>query len=185
MDERRFLISPTALKEGENFFNFDIPPELLSELIDVKKMKPVSNLIYNIKLTKKETEIIFEAVIKGEIELLCSMCAEPFRKKINQKINLIHIKGTLPMFHEPIELSGHELNEEYYQDKINLLKPMIDTLLLEIPIAPVCKENCKGLCPICGTNLNIKQCKCQGKRPESPFLVLKDIINDEKKKNSY
>jgi uncharacterized protein len=57
------------------------------------------------------------------------------------------------------------------------LAPLIrEFALLEIPISPICKPDCKGLCPVCGENLNETDC---GHRPESndsPFAVLKDLL---------
>jgi uncharacterized protein len=38
-----------------------------------------------------------------------------------------------------------------------------ETLLLEIPIAPRCREDCRGLCPRCGADLNDGPCACQGR----------------------
>ena len=56
------------------------------------------------------------------------------------------------------------------------LEPLLrEYALLEFPISPVCKPDCKGLCPICGENLNQSDC---GHRPEpdSPFAALKDLL---------
>jgi uncharacterized protein len=56
------------------------------------------------------------------------------------------------------------------------LEPLLrEYALLEFPISPVCKADCKGLCPVCGENLNKTDC---GHRPEtdSPFSVLKDLL---------
>ena len=60
------------------------------------------------------------------------------------------------------------------------LEPLVrEFALLEIPIKPLCREGCLGLCMECGQNLNEKDC---GHRPEidSPFLALKDLLEDNK-----
>jgi uncharacterized protein len=56
------------------------------------------------------------------------------------------------------------------------LEPLLrEYALLEFPINPVCKPDCKGLCPVCGENLNLTDC---GHRSESasPFAALKDLL---------
>lgn len=56
------------------------------------------------------------------------------------------------------------------------LEPLLrEYALLEFPISPVCRPDCKGLCPVCGENLNETDC---GHRPEStsPFAALKDLV---------
>ena len=52
-----------------------------------------------------------------------------------------------------------------------------DELALSIPATPVCREDCKGLCPICGTDLNSDPCDGHGEDPGSPFAVLKDLFD--------
>jgi uncharacterized protein len=59
------------------------------------------------------------------------------------------------------------------------LQPLVyDFAFVEIPINPLCKPECRGLCVECGQNLNEKDC---GHRPEtgSPFSVLKDILSQD------
>jgi uncharacterized protein len=65
------------------------------------------------------------------------------------------------------------LPEDLYLD----LRPVFrDYALLEIPMNPICKTDCKGLCPVCGEDLNLRDC---GHRPDdesSPFSNLKDML---------
>lgn len=59
------------------------------------------------------------------------------------------------------------------------LEPLVrEYAILEFPIMPLCREDCKGLCPQCGQDLNEKDC---GHRPESdsPFSILKDLLDKE------
>jgi len=51
-----------------------------------------------------------------------------------------------------------------------------DELALSIPATPLCREDCKGLCPICGTDLNSDPCDGHGEDSGSPFAVLKDLF---------
>ncbi len=63
-------------------------------------------------------------------------------------------------------------------DKVIDLTPLIESaILLDLPRVPLCSDDCKGLCPICGTNLNVQTCDCKVDEPSStnPFSVLKDI----------
>lgn len=52
-----------------------------------------------------------------------------------------------------------------------------DELALSIPATPVCRKDCKGLCPICGTDLNSDPCDGHGEDSGSPFAVLKDLFD--------
>lgn len=60
---------------------------------------------------------------------------------------------------------------------IDLSGPVTDELGLSVPRSPVCRENCRGLCPICGTDLNKDPCDGHGEDTDSPFAVLKDLFD--------
>ncbi|HSQ40327.1 MAG TPA: DUF177 domain-containing protein, partial [Anaerolineales bacterium] len=58
------------------------------------------------------------------------------------------------------------------------LAPLVrDYALTEVPISPVCKPDCKGLCPTCGQDLNKEDCGHRTETTDSPFSILKDLLN--------
>jgi uncharacterized protein len=61
---------------------------------------------------------------------------------------------------------------------IDLQPLMREYALLEIPINPICKPNCKGLCFVCGQNLNEADCGHRDLTEESPFSGLKDLLDE-------
>lgn len=61
--------------------------------------------------------------------------------------------------------------------EIDISGPAQDELALSLPIVPVCRPDCKGLCPTCGTDLNTEPCDGHGEDPDSPFAVLKDLFD--------
>lgn len=59
------------------------------------------------------------------------------------------------------------------------LQPLVrEYALLEIPINPVCRPDCKGLCPVCGEDLNQVDCGHQATPKESPFSALKSLLGE-------
>jgi len=61
--------------------------------------------------------------------------------------------------------------------QIDIGAPATDELALALPSAPACMEECKGLCPTCGTDLNSDPCDGHGDDSDSPFAVLKDLFD--------
>ena len=61
--------------------------------------------------------------------------------------------------------------------QIDVLGPAQDELALALPTVPLCKEDCLGLCPTCGTDLNSEPCGGHGEEPDSPFAALKDLFD--------
>lgn len=60
---------------------------------------------------------------------------------------------------------------------VDVSGPAQDELALALPSMTLCKEDCLGLCPICGTDLNSGSCGGHGEEPDSPFAVLKDLFD--------
>ncbi len=62
---------------------------------------------------------------------------------------------------------------------IDLDDSITEHLILEMPIKIICDENCKGLCPRCGQNLNLKECGCDRQVIDPRLIKLKDFFNDK------
>jgi uncharacterized protein len=104
---------------------------------------------------------------QAETQLECVRCLDPLRQSLKWSITELYAFDRRNMTE-----SGLLVPEDGQIDLEPLLR---EYALLEFPISPVCKPDCKGLCPVCGENLNKTDC---GHRPEpdSPFLVLKDLL---------
>lgn len=63
------------------------------------------------------------------------------------------------------------------EGEIDVGAPAMDELALALPAAPLCKKDCLGLCPTCGTDLNSDPCDGHGDDSDSPFAVLKDLFD--------
>ncbi|MFB3926025.1 MAG: DUF177 domain-containing protein [Syntrophales bacterium] len=74
-------------------------------------------------------------------------------------------------------LSGDDLNFGYYRgDEIELDPIVLEQVILQVPIKPLCKEGCKGLCSICGADLNMTVCGCRRQTGHAAFAVLKNFV---------
>lgn len=62
---------------------------------------------------------------------------------------------------------------------IDMSGPATDELALALPAAPLCRQDCKGLCPSCGNDLNSDPCDGHGEESDSPFAVLEDLFDPD------
>jgi uncharacterized protein len=77
---------------------------------------------------------------------------------------------------DEVELGEHDLISTCFSgDEIDLLPEIAEQVALEIPLKPLCSENCKGLCPVCGIDLNFGTCNCVIEQKQSKFAALKDF----------
>ena len=106
------------------------------------------------------------------IDTRCSNCLEPMQLSLEAEMDVHFMRMPDP---EDPDLYAYDAST------IDLTDPVRDALLLEMPLRFLCREDCKGLCPQCGTNLNKSTCTCQeGGEVTNPFAALKFMVqNDE------
>lgn len=77
-----------------------------------------------------------------------------------------------------IELEAEQMGLVLYQDDVlELLPSLQEQAVMAMPIAHLCSEDCKGLCPICGQNLNQEQCSCSPRLFNSKFGALAGLLD--------
>jgi len=107
-------------------------------------------------------EIRVHGSIEGELEVLCARCLEPVRLHLAQALDLFYRPMGQIARDEEIEISQAELEVGFYQGSgIELADVVREQVTIELPIRSVCREECRGICPICGKNRNIEACTCR------------------------
>jgi uncharacterized protein len=112
--------------------------------------------------------LIVQGNFSGEIILECVRCLTEFTHSLSWEFTELYAFNQ-----KSVTDSGLLMPEDAHIDLQPLLR---EYALLEIPINPICRIDCRGLCPVCGENLNERDC---GHRPEednSPFSALKDLL---------
>ncbi len=116
-------------------------------------------LEFEIHKDKDRFRLVGSAVT--ELELACSRCLEPFRMPVNATFDIRYHPASEMSKDEEREVEEDDLETSYYRDdQIDLNELLREQFYLELPMKPLCSEDCKGLCAQCGTNLNIGTCEC-------------------------
>lgn len=103
--------------------------------------------------------------VTAPIHLTCVRCLREWDERLEAA-------GSQHFTRTPDE-DGYSIEE----GRIDVVGPATDELALAIPVAPLCRPGCKGLCPICGTDLNDDPCDGHGDDSDSPFAVLRDLFD--------
>ncbi|MCK5427573.1 MAG: DUF177 domain-containing protein, partial [Thermodesulfovibrionia bacterium] len=86
--------------------------------------------------------------------------------------------------HREHELTGNDLNVGFYEDdEIDMKGLLREQILLAVPMKPLCKTECSGICPQCGKNLNTASCKCITKKIDPRLAKLETLKESIKKGN--
>lgn len=117
--------------------------------------------------------------VQADPELECSRCLKTFSYHIDTELDITlapeRVLGTSPEH----ELDRSELDVEFYEgDEIDPLALVKEQLLITVPMVPLDNPDCKGLCPVCGTDLNEINCGCKEESPGEfgAFSALKDLL---------
>jgi len=164
-----------TLENGLNEFGFSIPPKsLTSDEAMPELLWPVRSIV-KIYHSKEQTLVIgtFEAIIRTN----CSRCLELTECKVTGSFtsDFRPYVGRLPG-EGKIELTPEELDIVWYQGhEIDLTEQVRQNILINLPMQPLCKEDCRGLCVQCGVNLNLHSCRCNTNDQENPFRKLSKL----------
>ncbi|HSG78153.1 MAG TPA: DUF177 domain-containing protein [Acidimicrobiia bacterium] len=74
------------------------------------------------------------------------------------------------------ELVGEGADYELDGDALDLEPVLRDALLGALPDSPTCRDDCRGLCAVCGADLNTDVCPGHDEEPDGPFAVLRDLL---------
>ncbi|MCX5800388.1 MAG: DUF177 domain-containing protein [Candidatus Eisenbacteria bacterium] len=171
-------VNVLELREGENFLEFR---ETVASL-DMGSLSTAlsSEVLVKLKLHKHENEIIVWGTSSLTVTEECSRCLESFDREFDVQFEAFCDKiGTRKGEERSGEVEG-ETFTVYHDGKILDLRPCLrEAIVLSLPIKPLCKENCNGLCPICGKNLNDGACNCPRDKTGARWSIL-ERLNKEK-----
>jgi uncharacterized protein len=123
--------------------------------------------------------------LAATLELRCGRCLEPFSLPVDAAFDLRYLPEGAGLA-EGDETADGELGDEdasatfYREDEIDLAELMREQFYLALPMKPLCRQDCKGLCPHCGTNLNTETCECQTTWEDPRLAGLKALITERK-----
>jgi uncharacterized protein len=115
--------------------------------------------------------------VTTELELQCSRCLEPFRLPVAAPFDLRYLPASEVSTDAEREMDDEDLETSYYEhDAIDLNELLREQFYLALPMKPLCQDDCRGLCPQCGTNLNTGSCDCAPVWEDPRLAPLKNLL---------
>jgi len=119
--------------------------------------------------------------VQGVLEVVCSRCLEPFEVPVDAAFDLRYVPQAENAGEGEQEIGEDDLATAYYRaGMLDLVDLMREQFVLALPMKPLCTEDCRGLCPECGTNLNKGQCGCAPRWDDPRLAALKSLLPREK-----
>lgn len=140
----------------------------------VRNLAGLSPIHVDLQLQKvSDNHIEVTGRLSGEMTLICSRCLKRFPEKFEIELEETFVGAPLDDESEAYAIEQGELD----------LTPMLrENIVLAIPFAPVCQEDCKGICAVCGKNRNEQPCTCEEEKVDPRFEKLQALFGGNNQK---
>lgn len=158
----------------------NIPGEEQHLVMDVRIQKPVESgvgLIYfesplklDVFLANEDGLLKLSGFLEGEIRLACGRCLDLFDMPVQTEINEVYYNES--------QYDGDPGEEwvSFRGDKLDITPEVAKAVISSLPMKLLCREDCRGLCQRCGTNLNNGSCGCSEDDIDPRMEVLKKLL---------
>ncbi len=130
-------------------------------------------------LRENSNRFFLQGKMSGEMKLPCSRCLAECSRKFDDRFDLFLVPEAPPeqeVQGEEIMLAEEDLSTVFYRDDMFDLGELLrEQIILSIPMKNLCSEDCKGLCAVCGINMNLESCRCGSQNIDPRLAVLNDI----------
>ena len=166
-----FRINISKLSDGIHEYRFDAEPSKLE--LDERFKNP---LTVEVRLDKNLKQIFLQAKVTVLLASVCDRCLDEASMQMDERYAMVYIQSDRSTVdvkeEEEIQVLSSDTN---YIDMDEDIRQYIE---LAIPKKMLCKEECLGICPICGGNKNLKPCDCSVQIPDSRWEELKKLIKN-------
>jgi uncharacterized protein len=132
-----------------------------------------------VKIMKVGQTVFLTGGVQTNLRLQCVRCLEEFSYPLSSTFELTLHPLEEGSFAEETELVVKEMGSSFLEEgEIHLSEIACEQIFLEIPYQPLCHEGCKGLCPVCGKDLNLSSCDCAKEEFKSGFAPLQKLKLD-------
>ena len=148
-------------------YTHEIPFEIESVKLEDLELK---NLVGKVDIGRTPQGLVVQGHFEADTKLECVRCLREFTYPLDWEFTELYA-----FTKKSVSESGLLLPEDAHIDLAPLLR---EYALLEIPINPLHDPDCKGLCPVCGQDLNVRDCGHRPDQGDSPFAQIKDLLDE-------
>ena len=137
----------------------------------------VQPVVLDFDLHKDKDRFRIKGTVRTELELPCSRCLEPYHLPVDAALDVRYLPASELSSDDEREVAEEDVDISYYtDDQIDLIELLREQFYLALPMKPLCREDCRGLCPQCGVNRNTGTCECEPGWEDPRLAPLKGLI---------
>jgi DUF177 domain-containing protein len=170
------LLDVARLREGSDSLERTIAPTELAPEEDYRVIAPV---VLETTIAKDKAKVRIVGHASTTLELVCSRCLDGYEVPVDARLDLLYLPAAESPGDEDVEIREEDINTAFYKGGvIDLAELLHEQLYLMLPMKPLCRENCQGLCPVCGVNRNATTCSCEPRWEDARFAGLKALLKE-------
>ena len=159
-------------REGRTRIDAEIPVD--AEVWADTDLEPRSPVEVGLEAQQAGPDVVVRGTVAGVFGMECRRCLEPVEVEVEEEFGRLYREGG-------------DMAEEESEDvlplppgpELDLIGPVRETVFLAVPRYVHCREECKGLCPQCGTNLNESACDCTAEEEDERWGPLRRLKSEE------
>ena len=127
-----------------------------------------------LRVERDDRDVFVRGHLRSTVPQICGRCLESLPVSVRADVDLRFVPR--PATGDAVELGADDLDLCFYDaDQIDLRGVIESETTLALPMKPLCRQDCRGLCPSCGANRNLTACGCDTRPPDPRLAVLKDL----------
>ena len=154
-------------------FNWDETQSVSPEILDRPELLDLGPVSWRGQVVYADPGYFLRARLSYEQTLSCNRCLKPIVERAQSDVELMILVEPGPEAAGEHALHEQDLGILYLQDELLETDPiLIEQLQLNIPMKPLCREDCQGLCPVCGADRNAGACSCEESTADPRWAAL-------------
>ena len=133
----------------------------------------------DVEIHKDKARFRLAGHVRTRLELSCSRCLEPFVMPVDAEFDIRYLPASEASDEREREVAEEDLETSVYRDdQIDLNDLVREQFYLALPMKPLCRDDCRGLCAQCGINLNTASCDCAPAWEDPRLAPLRQLKRD-------
>jgi uncharacterized protein len=167
-------------------FAWDETVEIAAESLEREELVGLGPVRWQGRVSYADPDCLLRARVDYEQTLVCDRCLKPFTVPAGSEVELLLVveEGGRGDAGDEVELQEEDLGVVYLDSEELDPRPLlVDQLQLNVPMKPLCREDCQGLCPRCGADWNEGRCDCaeEGGDPRwAALAALRDRMPEDR-----
>lgn len=158
-------------REGRARIDADVPQD--AGLWSDTDLDPRSPLEVRLEAQQAGPDVVVRGRVKGTFGRECRRCLEPVLVEIDEELGRLYREGADP------EEESEDVLSLPSGPELDLSDPVRETVVLAVPKYVYCREDCRGLCPQCGADLNETSCECVTEEVDERWGPLRRLKSNE------